>query len=80
MTGTIPSCVPIEEVTIYFSDDSDEVDGDIALDDCCVATEDYTAAFVDELDLYEGQVVCVIDNSVAGKLMLLGGKLTLYTL
>ncbi len=67
---TIPSCVPIEEVTINFNDDSDEMDGDVALDDCCVATEDYTAASVDELDLYEGQVVCVIDDSDTGKLSL----------
>ncbi len=44
----------------------DAVDGDIVLDDCCVAIEDYAAKAFDELDLYEGQVVCAIDASDPG--------------
>ena len=44
----------------------DSEDVDITLDDCYIAVADYAAASVDEVDLYEGQVVCVIDDSDAG--------------
>jgi len=37
------------------------------LDGCFVATADYTRQSVDELDLIEGQVVCVIDDSDDGE-------------
>ncbi len=56
----------IEEDLDEYPDDIDAVDGDIALEDCCVAIEDYAAKAFDELDLYEGQVVCVIDGTEEG--------------
>ncbi len=37
------------------------------LEGCYMATEDYLKQDVDELDLYEGQIVCVIDDSDDGE-------------
>ncbi len=42
------------------------------LEGCYMATEDYLKQDVDELDLYEGQIVCVIDDSD-------DGEITIYT-
>ncbi len=38
------------------------------LEGCYMATEDYLKQDVDELDLYEGQIVCVIDDSDDGEI------------
>lgn len=54
----------LETAEDYY-DDAETLD--VVLDDCCVAIVDYAAASVDELDLYEGQVVCVIDDSDLGE-------------
>lgn len=38
------------------------------LEECYVVVQDYTKQDVDELDMFEGQVVYVIDDSDRGKL------------
>lgn len=50
-------------------EDLDEAGNEIDLDGCYVATEDYLKQGVDELDLFEGQIVCVIDDSDNGELV-----------
>ena len=50
-------------------DESDEDDDDldsIDLEECYVVTRDYTKLSLDELDVYEGQMVCIIDDSDRG--------------
>ena len=37
------------------------------MEECYVVTRDYTKLSLDELDVYEGQVVCIIDDSDRGK-------------
>ncbi len=48
-------------------EDLDEAGEEMDLDYCYVATQNYTKQDMDELDLYEGQVVCVIDDSDNGE-------------
>lgn len=48
-------------------EDLDEAGEEMDLDGCYVATEDYLKQDMDEIDLYEGQVVCVIDDSDNGE-------------
>ena len=43
--------------------DSDSMD----IEDCYVVVKDYQKIATDELDMTEGQVVCVIDDSDSGK-------------
>ena len=38
-----------------------------SLEDCFVAERDYTRQAADELDMFEGQIVCMIDDSHEGE-------------
>ena len=49
-----------------FLDDLEAADNDLELERCFVAIGNYTAEAIDELDLFEGQVVCVVDDSDKG--------------
>lgn len=40
----------------------------LEIEDCYVVVKDYTKEALDELDVFEGQVVCVIDDSDEGRL------------
>lgn len=46
-------------------DDDDDLDS-IDMEECYVVTRDYTKLSMDELDVYEGQMVCIIDDSDRG--------------
>ncbi len=48
------------------SDELGAVDGDIAVEECYVAAVDYVAKDIDELDLHEGETVCIIDGTANG--------------
>lgn len=48
-------------------DDLDDGSDGLDIGDCYVVLRDYTKQAVDELDMFEGQVVCVIDDSDKGK-------------
>lgn len=57
-------------------DDEDEVSDDMDTDsldieECYVVIKDYSKGAIDELDLFEGQVVCVIDDSDKGNIVFL---------
>ena len=48
----------------------DDLDGDtdsLDIEECYVVVRDYAKRAIDELDMFEGQVVCVIDDSDKGK-------------
>ena len=49
-------------------DDDDVEDGSdcMEVEDCYLVIKDYTKQDVDELDLFEGQAVCVIDDTDLG--------------
>ena len=47
--------------------DLDNDDDDLDLEDCYVATRDYVKLSMDELDVYEGQMVCAIDDTDKGE-------------
>ena len=42
---------------------------ELAIEDCYIATQDYSRQAPDELDVYEEQLVCVIDNTQHGECM-----------
>lgn len=46
-------------------DDDNDIDS-IDMEECYVVTRDYSKLSMDELDVYEGQVVCIIDDSDRG--------------
>lgn len=48
-------------------DDIDCPCDSLDIDECYVVVRDYVKSSVDELDLFEGQIVCVIDSSDSGK-------------
>ena len=37
------------------------------MEECYIATQDYSRQAPDELDIYEGQLVCVIDDTQQGE-------------
>ena len=47
---------------------ADDAADSVELENCYVVVKDYAKQAVDELDVFEGQVVCVIDDSDEGKL------------
>ena len=55
----------ISEQSDEFDDDDDDLDS-IDMEECYVVTRDYTKLSMDELDVYEGQMVCIIDDSDRG--------------
>lgn len=50
--------------------DNDSLD----LEECYVVVKDYSKGAIDELDLFEGQVVCVIDDSDKGIVIFITSK------
>ena len=46
-------------------DHDNDIDS-IDMEECYVVTRDYSKLSMDELDVYEGQVVCIIDDSDRG--------------
>ena len=40
---------------------------EFATEECYIATQDYSRQAPDELDIYEGQLVCVIDDTQEGE-------------
>ena len=49
-----------------FDDLDDDMDS-LDIEECYVAVKDYTKQDIDELDMFEGQVVCVIDSTDKGE-------------
>lgn len=49
-----------------FDDLDDDMDS-LDIEECYVAVRDYTKQDIDELDMFEGQVVCVIDDTDKGE-------------
>ena len=47
-------------------DEDDDLDS-IDMEECYVVKRDYTRLSMDELDVYEGQMVCIIDDSDRGR-------------
>ena len=64
-TFPTPTYAVIDEQSDEFDDDDDL--GSIDMEECYVVTRDYTRLSMDELDVYEGQMVCIIDDSDRGK-------------
>lgn len=59
----------MDEVDYGEEDEDEDEDGSsVDLEECYVVTEDYSKTTMDELDMFEGQVVCVIDDSDRGEL------------
>ena len=67
-TDQIIMCCPASE---SMDDEAyDDLDGDTAsldIEECYEVIKDYVKQAVDELDMFEGQVVCVIDDSDKGE-------------
>lgn len=66
-----PNYMVCNSMSTAISEQSDEFDDDddldsIDMEECYVVTRDYTKLSMDELDVYEGQMVCIIDDSDRG--------------
>lgn len=49
-----------------FDDLDDDMDS-LDIEECYVVVKDYAKQGIDELDMFEGQVVCVIDDTDKGE-------------
>ena len=63
--------MPLPHTSTLLEDGGDTLSLDnmeeFAMEECYIATQDYSRQAPDELDIYEGQLVCVIDDTQQGE-------------